>query len=48
MENELRKRLVDVQTLLEEIKDENITLEEKIIELESKNLYLMEENQSAK
>lgn len=48
MENELRKRLVDVQTLLEEIKDENITLEEKIIELESKNLYLMEENQSVK
>ena len=48
MVNELRKRLVDVQTLLEEIKDENITLEEKIIELESKNLYLMEENQSAK
>ena len=44
MENELRKRLVDVQTLLEEIKDENITLEEKIVELESKNLYLMEEN----
>lgn len=47
MENELRKRLVDVQTLLEEIKDENITLEEKIVELESKNLYLMEENQNA-
>lgn len=44
MENELRKRLVDVQTVLEEIKEENINLEEKIVELESKNLYLMEEH----
>lgn len=48
MENELRKRLVDVQTVLEEIKEENINLEEKIVELESKNLYLMEESQSVK